>query len=36
MVYDTRNNRKNDNRAMSVGQPFLLKKVLMVRQILNY
>ncbi|MER4850648.1 AAA family ATPase [Klebsiella pneumoniae] len=26
MVYDTRNNRKNDNRAMSVGQPFLLKK----------
>ncbi|MDQ9286419.1 AAA family ATPase [Escherichia marmotae] len=26
IVYDTRNNRKNGNRAMSVGQPFLLKK----------
>lgn len=26
IVYDTRNNRKNGNRAMSVGQPFLIKK----------
>lgn len=26
MVYDSRNNRKNGNRTMSVNQPFLLKK----------
>ncbi|XOO20557.1 AAA domain-containing protein [Edwardsiella ictaluri] len=26
IVYDTRNNRKNGNRAMSVGQPFIIKK----------